>query len=518
MASQPEPAPVPSPPPPHAGALTRRIAANAGVLAVTYLLVRALGMGLMIVLARYLGAEGYGTYQRSEAFVFLFSVLANLGLDMILTREVAARSPRVPEYLGGVFALKFLLGAIALAVVYGVAGARGYTGEFLWGIRIFGLILLVNSLSQVMDAVFQGLEVMGYLAITNLVAQLASVALGVSCILLGKDLRWVLGSLLVSNLLRLGLSALLLARLQLTWARPRLATLGFLLREAFPLAFAASFVIVYQQVDAVMLGEMKGNAEVGWYKAGAKFLLLFTVLRESFLLAVYPVFSSLARTQRERLGSLLTRAARYQVVVALYFVLCFVFLPRIAPKLLGADFQNSGAVLPVLAWILVPQTLSITAGRALVAAGCQSRMMFSTGMSLAVNIAGNLLLIPRYGFLGAAAASVVSEIVVASLNLYYVNRFVARTQVVRALAKPSLAALIAGGALYFVRDLRMVAAVPISALVYLGVLLALRTFSHDEILQFRSLVASGMARLDPRRSGTRWAAPAPPAWWKDPEA
>ena len=104
----PSPPEVPNAAPPPQVAernLAPRILHNTGVLAVSGLVVRAMGMAMMVVLARSLGAEGYGTYQRAEAFVFLFSILASLGLDMILTRQVARQDGLAPEYLAGVVIL-----------------------------------------------------------------------------------------------------------------------------------------------------------------------------------------------------------------------------------------------------------------------------------------------------------------------------------------------------------------------------------------------------------------------------
>jgi len=449
----------------------------------------------MVLLARYLGAVGYGTYQRAESFVLLFSMLANLGLDVILTREVARRDPRVPEHLAGVVVLKLALGVVTCGLVLGIAHVRGYGGDFLFSIWMYALVLLLGGIAQAEEAFFQGREQMGLVAVANLANQSTVLVLGLVGIALHKDLRWFMGNLVVATLVRLAISTTLLLRLGVGWRRPRPATLRYLLAESLPIAFAASFVIVYQQIDAVMLGEMKGNAEVGWYKASAKFLLFFIVLRESFLQAVFPVFSSIASVARHRLGLLATRVVRYQVIVALYFILCFVFLARLATQLLGPEFENAAHVLPVMAWILVPQIISITAGRALIASGDQNRILIGTGFSLVVNVGLNLLLIPRFSFLGAAVSGVTSEVVVAAVNLYFLNRLVAPTGLARALAKPLLAAGLAGVALYGARGLPLYWAFPLAAVLYGGALLALRTFSAEEWAQMRSLAARAKARL-----------------------
>lgn len=503
--------PPPDPPlpaleePAAAAGNARKVLRNTGILAISGLFARGMGMVMMVFLARSLGVEGFGTYQRAEAFVFLFGILASLGLDMILTREVARHSPRTPEYLAGVMTLKLLLGPMCIAVILGFAHARGYQGDFLWGIWCYSFALILTTVAQTCDAVFQGIDEMGYIAIANIVNQLVFVILGGACILLGKDLRWILAMLVVAAAVRLVVSAYLMARLRLAWERPRPGALFYLLLQSIPIAFAASFVIVYQQLDAVLLGELKGNAQVGWYKASAKFLLFFTVLRESFVVAIYPVFASMAHGDRERMGNLVTRAVRYQMIVALYFIVCFVILPRVAPTLLGSAFANTAAVLPIMALMLVPQTISITMGRVLVASGNQKRVMVATGLALVVNAGLNLMLIPRFGYMGAAAAAMASELAVAGVNVYYVQRYVALTHISRAIARPTLAAIAAGLAIYFMPWLHLYVALPLAAALYAIGLLGLRTFSSSELSQVWALIRQGLTRpggSDPDAAGS----------------
>ena len=342
-------------PPGAGGSVTSKILHNTVLLTASSLIVRALGLGMVMVLARYLRAEGYGTYQRAEAFVFLFSIVANLGLDFILTREVARNSPRVSEYLSGVVVLKLLLGPVCLALILGTAHAAGLPrGLLLWGIGCYSAVLILTAIGQAFDGVFQGLDNMSFTAIANLVNQVVFVALGFTFVLLGKDLRWILSGLVVAAVVRLVVSMSLMRRLRIGWTRPSGATLWYLLKQSIPLAFAASFVVIYAQLDAVMLGDLKGDAQVGWYRASGKFLLFFTVLRDSFLVAVFPVLAAVPGGDRKRMGNLVTQAVRYQLIAAFYFIVCFVFLPRIAPKLLGDDFVNTARVLPIMAAVLVP--------------------------------------------------------------------------------------------------------------------------------------------------------------------
>jgi O-antigen/teichoic acid export membrane protein len=487
-------------PPGAGGGVASRILHNTVLLTASSLVVRALGLAMVMVLARYLGAKGYGTYQRAEAFVFLFSIVANLGLDFILTREVARHGPRVSEYLSGVVVLKLLLAPLCLALVLGAAYALGYREPLLlWGIGCYTIVLLLTALGQAFDGVFQGLDNMSFTAIANLVNQFVFVALGLAFVLLGKDLRWILSALVVAAVVRLAVSMGLLARLRIGWTRPSLGTLWYLLKQSIPLAFAASFVVVYAQLDAVMLGDLKGDAQVGWYRASGKFLLFFTVLRDSFLVAIFPVFAAVPAGDRARLGNLVTQAVRYQMIAAFYFIACFMLLPRIAPKLLGVEFIPTARVLPIMALVLIPSTVSITMGRVLVATGNQKRVMIATGITLLVNIGLNLALIPRFAYMGAAVAKVAGEVVVALVNVYYVHRYVARTHMVRSLLRPALAAVLVGVFLYALPGLRLYEALPLAGLLYLAALFALRTFSADELRRLRRTAHEGLARWRGKR-------------------
>ncbi|HEV8481144.1 MAG TPA: oligosaccharide flippase family protein [Candidatus Eisenbacteria bacterium] len=500
-----------------AQALAFRVAHNAGLLAVSNVLVRGLGMGMMIVLARYLGPAHYGTYQRAEAFVYLFSIVVNLGLDMILTREVAKHRARASEYFSGILVCKAITGLIAYAIILSVAQARGYSGDLMWAIRIFGFILLLNSLSETCGAVIQGVQEMRFIALAHLAAQVVFLSVGLASVLTHRSLHWILGALALGAMTQLVFSSLVLRRsFHVRWSFPGFATVRFLLRESLPLALAASFVLVYQQIDAVMLGEYKGDAEVGLYKAGAKFLLIFSVIRDALMVSIYPVFASLAKSEPGRLSALLSKVVRYQLGIGFYFILCFVLLSRLAPVLLGPEFHHSAAMLPILGWILLPQTISIACGRALIASGRQNRLLISTSTSLGVNIGLNLMWIPRFGILGAAAASVVSEVVVAYLNMRLVRKEIGHTHFTRELWRPALAAALAGATMFPLRSLKLVIAFPLLGIFYLVALFLLRAVTRDEVVQLRTLLVAWLAAARRRsKLPAKWMARG--AWIEDGE-
>jgi len=455
-------------------------------------------MGVTVILARYLGAESYGIYQRSEAFVLLFSVLANLGLDMILTREVARDRQSAARTFWVVALCKVLLSAAALLLVLWLVPLRGYEGTLAQAIRLFAILLVVNAFVQSADAVLQGLQAMRELAVITVFAQVVWSIGALYCVWTDRGLLWIIGFLLVSGTAHLVASLTVLGRRgAVRWEPPRLEQARFLLREALPLAFAAGFVILYQQIDAVMIGDILGNAEVGWYKAGAKVLIVFSILRESFMMAVFPILALLVRQDPDRLSRFFTRAVRYQVIVALLFVIGLLSFGRLATFVFGPEFRETAQLLPLLGWITIPQVISITSGRTLIAAGRQNQLMVSTSVSLVVNVVGNFLLIPRFGIQGAATASILSECVVAGLNLFYVHRFVCKTHLLVSLLRPLLAALFTGAVIYPLRGESILWTTLLAVVVYAIALLLTRTFTSAEIAQGKAFLRSLRERWRP---------------------
>jgi hypothetical protein len=81
------------------------------------------------------------------------------------------------------------------------------------------------------------------------------------------------------------------------------------------------------------------------------------------------------------------------------------------------------------------------------------------------------------------------------VNAYYVHRYVARTHIMQAIARPTLAAVAAAAAIHFMPWLRLYAALPLAAVFYAAGLFVTRTFSTSELGQVRTLVRLGIARL-----------------------
>ena len=150
-------------------------------------------------------------------------------------------------------------------------------------------------------------------------------------------------------------------------------------------------------------------------------------------------------------------------------------------------FLASVNVLSILIWALVPYTINITLAHALIASNNQKINLRSLLISMICNVILNLLLIPRFSFLGAAMATLISICIFLSLQYGFISKNLFRLNFFQIAGKPVISAALMGMIILLLRQLSLFSIVSIAALTYVLFLLTLRVFSPTDIQLFRRL-------------------------------
>ncbi len=181
-----------------------------------------------------------------------------------------------------------------------------------------------------------------------------------------------------------------------------------LLRYGFPMALTLVSVAMYQRIDQVMLHKMVGDQALGPYVIAVQMAELFGALPVALMGSLLPILSQTAH-QEDQFRHYLGISYRFLMVVI--FAVCALTAP-VAPAIVdlfyGREFRATSGLLTVLIWSEVPLFLSVVLSNALVAKGLQRYLPVSTMAGAVTNIALNLVMIPRWGALGASWASVIS--------------------------------------------------------------------------------------------------------------
>ncbi len=407
--------------------LGRVVTANLRLKALSDIVARSGRFLLVLVAARVLGPDGFGLYAFAFAFGNILANAADFGLQMYLSREVAKGSVPPRAVLGQVIRAKLLLSAAVLVLLAAAFAFYPRPLGVRWLLVLMGAASLVHSWNELWNYFFRGLQSLRQEAILTLFDMLAGSALGIALLLGGAGVRGLVAALLAAEIATLVLALSLLGRrghlaLAATDA-PALAAL----RDAAPIGVAILLSILYFRIDAVLLERLTTDQVVGAYGAAYKILEAFIFIPAAFLAAVYPAFARTTVTGPEAMRRLYRSSLGWLTLLGAAIVAgVLLFAPLGLRVLYGARYTSSIPLLRVLSFALFFIFVNYALTHFLVALRGQKWNAIFAGACTVVNVGANLALIPLYGAMGAAIATVATEATLFALCFLAVRRLMAR--------------------------------------------------------------------------------------------
>lgn len=398
--------------------VTSGISANIGWLFFDQALRLALGLFVGAWTARYLGPSQFGLFNFATAFVAIAGSLVTLGLNGVVVRHLILRPSEAPRILASAASLQLVAGGCAsiLAILL-VRVTNAASAEAIVLVTITALTLPFQWASVV--RYWCEAKVMSrYVVWVDLLVFFAFSALRVALILAQAQVTyfaWSMAAQAACNAV-----ALLVMHFAVfgrgVFAIPDLGTCRQLVRQGWPLALAGLAIIVYTRTDQLMLEMLCGSTSVGVYAAALKLSEIWYALPVILTASLFPSILLLRSAAPDRYRSRMQQLLRLLVAAAFFMgVLMTVAAPTLVPMVFGDDYSQSASVLRVHFWSAVFVFIGVASGNWLVAEGLQIQALYRTVLGAMVNIAGNFVLIPPYGALGAAWATLLSQIVAAYL-------------------------------------------------------------------------------------------------------
>jgi O-antigen/teichoic acid export membrane protein len=399
--------------------------------------VRVLGLALAfatsIVLARIMGAEGFGIYSFAISVVIILRIVALFGLDGLLVRDVAAsRELDQPGRLKGivVFGVAATL-LLSLAVTFlaqlAIRNAAPpdwpYADTLAIALLALAPMALLGGAAAILEA-FR-LPLPGQIAETILRPGLFLILVGVVVLPLRRHL---------TPEIAVGLHALtyfgaLLAAVRYlskrierdVWTAPAAITARAWLGAAAGFALTNAAYIITENTGVIMLAALADPEAVGIFRAATRYAQLVPFALLAAMLPLRPAISA-AFARDDRIGQ--RRAARTAAALAMAMGLpaaaLLVAFGDVLLAVFGDDFSHGRAALTIL---VLGQVVNVAAGNVgvlMTMTGHEKRVAATVGAAAACNVMLNLLLIPRFGTDGAAAATAISLALWNASMLYWV--------------------------------------------------------------------------------------------------
>jgi O-antigen/teichoic acid export membrane protein len=434
---------------------------------------------VVVLLWRHLGADNYGRFAAMIVYVTLVGVVADLGLQTVFIRDASRDRSAFTRYLANLLSARLLLSLVALLIL-AVALRLLSPTLFPYTLAAFAL-LLTTSYSSLLRAVFYIRGRLGYEAIAIVAESIVLLALTVVAI--NRRATWD-AFLWVYTVSYLFTCLFAFAVLRWRWhervgVRLEPVFVRRLLLAGLPLALGFTITTVYAQLDIVLLQLFKNFQMVGWYSAANKYIDAVAWVPQSAMGVVFPALSLLGASDRRRLAFAYEKSFKMLALLGLPLA---VGLGVMAGPIVHftRGFEQSIPALQILAPSVVLLFVNNAFIYTLTAINRQLDFTRLALFTLAVNLLLNLILIPPYGYLGAAAASTATEVALFTGGWWLLRRQRLSLAIGSGGARVLASVAIMGIVVYSIRTWPLVVVIALGAAVYVAALIALRALNAEE--------------------------------------
>jgi len=367
---------------------------------------------------RYLGPEQFGLFSYALSFVFLFSILSDLGLDSVVIRELVKNTEQKETILGSVFLLKFIGAAIAIFAIIAVTRILSLEYYAKVIIIVMSMRLIFRAFNNI-DFYFQARVLSKFAVYSQVIALVITSILCLVFIQLRKPLIYFVYIVVIeSAIISIGLITSYIFKGQkiFSW-KFNFITIKNLLKDSWPIILSGFAISIYMRIDQIMIKQILGTSWTGYYSAAVRVSEVFYFIPIVISSSLFPAIVNAKQTSELLYRNRLQALFAFLLWIAIAIALCFSVLAfPLIQTLFGPKYLQSAGVLSLHAWAGIFVFLGVARVSWTINENLQMYTMFYTVTGAAVNIILNLVLIPAMGIKGAAIATVFSQFWVAVLS------------------------------------------------------------------------------------------------------
>ena len=402
--------------------LRNKIFQNAGWLIIGRVIQMAISLVVGVLTARYLGPSDYGLINYANAYIAFATIFCTLGIDSILVKELVDHPGQEGMVLGttmGLRGISSLLSAIAMIGVSAILDANDPLARVVVALCSIGILFnILTSFNHWFQSKLQSKKT----AIAMLIGYSVTAAYKIFLLATGKSVQWFA---LATSVDYICIAIILFwcykrekgGRLTFSWSYGKR-----LLSSSCHFILPGLMVAIYGQTDKIMLKHMLNEAEVGFYATATALCSMWTFILSAIIDSLTPAIMQSHENDKEkyeRYNKLL-----YCIVFYLSAVvsLAFVVGGKLAITILyGEAYLPAVAPLMVVTWYTAFSYLGVARNPWIVCENKQKYLKYIYISAAFVNVVLNLLLIPIWGTIGAAVASLVAQVVTVMVVPFFIK-------------------------------------------------------------------------------------------------
>ena len=449
-------------------------------LSVSEIIAKVLQLIVFVYLARFFGKSEFGNFGFALAFSTIIVIIADFGLSTLLIREISRNKDEVAKYISNTFTIKIFLSLLTFFCAFIYLNFMHYTNEVNTVTYAMLSFMVLQSFTDIFYSAFRSFEKMHYDSFIKFLRMIVLLILVYVAIKIKPDLFVATLMFPITELLMLIISSIIYTK---NFAKLYIAfDYDFSKNIAkkssfFLLSLVFSSVLIY--IDTIMLQQMRGSDEVGVYAAAYNLLLGLTFVPLMYSNAVYPVFSRNFIKDKSLLKFAYKKSYQYMLILGLPIAISiYTYANTLISFIYGSGYKDSIIALKILCWFVLLRFINIIPGTALSSINKQGSRVLSQGTVASINVILNLILIPKYGFVGAGFATIISESFFIIFYSYFITKYGLNFGILKTFIKPLIASVIMASIIINIRNIFL--GVIAGYVSYFIILILMKTFSEED--------------------------------------
>lgn len=468
------------------------------------------------IVTNYLSVEGYGEYALIYEFLAFFSIAADMGLFTIAVREMAKDEDKIPKILGNVLTLRTILIGIMMVVATATVFLipKYEDTRIPLGVAIATLSVFFTILNGTITSVLQTKLKMHISSLAQIAGKVVMVGYMLYIVLVAfprvgtgnipSDIGFyhlliagVIGNLAMILITQHYVKKITPIRYQLDW---QICKEVFI--KALPYGIALILNTVYFRIDSILISFIRGQEEVGIYAVAMRVLEAFAIIPLYFMNSVLPVLTKSLKEKTDKYKLIIRYSFDFLTALSMpllvgayvlaYPIIFIVSSPEFLSRM-DEGFYGSDIALQFLMFALVFQFMNTLFAFILLAVNKQSRILYINAACVLFNLIGNIIVIPYFGFRGAAVTSVLSELFILILTAAVAYKYLKYKLNFITTFKIIISALLMGVAVHYLQPLSytlfqnagVLLLVPVGAVIYGALLFLTKAVDKDMLKLLR---------------------------------
>lgn len=386
---------------------------NSSYLFLQHIIVNLISIAAIGYIARKLGTRDFGIYTLAFVFPAMFSEIGSFGLRGLTIREIAKnRESGIHDFLGKIIPVRLVLILIMGGTVIGLSKIMNYEARETFAILIGTFAAMIDSVSRIIQDVFQSFEEMGKVAIREVLVRVIT-AVG-ACYAVWNEYGvivlcfiFVIGAIFGFSInLALYLKRFKAPKFCWDWMFLKIS-----LKEGFGYFLVGAGSALLSKTDIFMISKLMDSSAVGVYGAASTIFYRLTIIADAISTSAFPAISQLFKKDNSQCQSVFSKTQWLIWVLTLPMAVGgFILGDKIITLIYGSAYYEASTVFKILIISLPFMSVGLLYNYSLGGINKQydvSRILFICSFA---NIVLNAILIEIYGIMGSAVALICVQI------------------------------------------------------------------------------------------------------------